>query len=79
MGIEIHFESENIQTLSKDGEQMLTVLSSFAEKESLSISENVKCRFHKKFEQGELLINTKCFLGYNKDEYGDLVINRKKL
>lgn len=78
LDIEIHFERENIQTLSKDGELMLTVLSSFAEEESRSASENVKWRFRKKFEQGELLINTKRFLGYDKDEYGDLVINRKE-
>lgn len=57
---------------------MLAVLSSFAEEESRSASENVKWRFRKKFEQGELLINTKRFLGYDKDEYGDLVINRKE-
>ncbi len=78
LGIEIYFERENIQTLSKDGELMLAVLSSFAEEESRSASENVKWRFRKKFEQGELLINTKRFLGYDKDEYGDLVINRKE-
>ena len=78
LDIEIHFERENIQTLSKDGELMLAVLSSFAEEESRSASENVKWRFRKKFEQGELLINTKRFLGYDKDEYGDLVINRKE-
>lgn len=78
LGIEIYFERENIRTLSKDGELMLTVLSSFAEEESRSVSENIKWRFRKKFEQGELLINTKRFLGYNKDEYGDLVINRKE-
>ncbi len=78
LGIEIHFERENIQTLSKDGELMLAVLSSFAEEESRSASENVKWRFRKKFEQGELLINTTRFLGYDKDEYGDLVINRKE-
>ncbi len=78
LGIEIYFERENIQTLSKDGELMLAVLSSFAEEESRSASENVKWRVRKKFEQGELLINTKRFLGYDKDEYGDLVINRRE-
>lgn len=78
LGIGIYFERENIQTLSKDGELMLTVLSSFAEEESRSASENIKWRFRKKFEQGELLINTKRFLGYDKDEYGDLVINKKE-
>jgi len=75
IGVEIKFEKENTCTLSGDGELMLAVLSSFAEEESRSVSENVKWRYKKKFERGELVINTNCFLGYDKDEYGDLTIN----
>jgi DNA invertase Pin-like site-specific DNA recombinase len=75
IGVEVRFEKENISTLSQDGELMLTVLSSFAEEESRSVSENVKWRYRKKFERGELVINTKRFLGYDMDEYGDLIIN----
>ena len=78
LGVEVHFEKENIKTLSKDGELMLTVLSSFAEEESRSVSENIKWRIKNKFEKGEMLINTNRFLGYDKDEYGGLVINRKE-
>ena len=78
LGVEVHFEKENIKTLSKDGELMLTVLSSFAEEESRSVSENLKWRVKKKFERGEMIINTTRFLGYDKDEYGDLVINKKE-
>lgn len=66
IGVEVRFEKENISTLSGDGELMLTVLSSFSEEESRSVSENVKWRYRKKFEKGELVINTKRFLGYDK-------------
>jgi len=76
--VEVRFEKENISTLSGDGELMLTVLSSFAEEESRSVSENVKWRYRKKFERGELVLNTKRFLGYDMDEYGDLVINAEE-
>jgi site-specific DNA recombinase len=75
IGVEVQFEQENVSTMSGDGELMLSVLSSFAEEESRSTSENMKWRIKKKFEKGELIINTKRFLGYDKDEYGDLVIN----
>lgn len=75
IGVEIRFEKENICTLSGDGELMLTVLSSFAQEESKNVSDNVKWRYRKKFEKGELIINTTRFLGYDKDEYGDLIIN----
>ena len=77
-GGEGRFEKENIKTLSGDGELMLTVLSSFAQEESKNVSDNLKWRVKKKFEQGELIINTTRFLGYDKDKYGDLVINREE-
>ncbi len=76
IGVEIRFERENINTLSGDGELMLTILSSIAEEESRSMSENLKWRVKKKFENGQLIINTKRFLGYDKDEYSNLIINQ---
>lgn len=78
IGVEVRFEKENINTLSGDGELMLTVLSSYAEEESRSISENIKWMYRKKFENGELVINTNRFLGYDKDDNGNLVINEEE-
>ena len=78
IGVEVHFEEEKIWTNTGDGELMLTVLSSFAQEESRSISENVKWTIRKKFEKGEVKVNTSRFLGYDKDEYGGLVINPKE-
>jgi DNA invertase Pin-like site-specific DNA recombinase len=75
LGVEVIFEKDNISTMNGDGELMLTVLSSFAQEESKSTSENQKWRYRRKFEKGELAINTTRFLGYDKDEDGDLVIN----
>ncbi len=53
LGIEVRFEKEGINSLSSDGEVMLTLLASFAEQESVSISENLKWAIQKKFEHGE--------------------------
>jgi len=75
LGIEIIFEKENISTMTGDGELLLTVLSAFAQEESKITSENLKWRYKRKFEKGELAINTTRFLGYDKDEYGGLIIN----
>jgi len=75
LGVEIFFEKENISSISGDGELMLTVLSSFAQEESKSASENLKWRYRRKFEQGELAINSTRFLGYDKNKHGELVIN----
>ena len=52
IGVEVRFEKEHINSFSEDGELMLTLLASFAQEESRSISENVKWSVKKRFEQG---------------------------
>lgn len=52
LGIAVIFEKENIDSLSSDGELMLTLLASFAQEESRSISENVKWGTRKRFAEG---------------------------
>ena len=52
LGISVRFEKENIDSLSEDGELMLTLLASFAQEESLSISENIKWATKKRFAKG---------------------------
>ena len=42
------------------------------------MSENNKWSIKKKFERGEVMINTTRFCGYDKNEYGDLVVNWKE-
>lgn len=64
LGIDIYFEKENIHSLSSDGELMLTLLASFAQEESRSLSENVKWAVRKKFEQGQLF-GGRDMLGYH--------------
>lgn len=51
--ISVRFERENIDSLSPDGELMLSILASYAQEESLSISENVKWGIRKRFAQGQ--------------------------
>lgn len=52
LGIEVIFEKENINSMGNDGELMLSILASFAQEESRSISENVKWGTRKRFEHG---------------------------
>lgn len=53
LGVEVRFEKENISSTSADGELMLTLLASFAQAESEQISQNVKWRIWKGFEEGK--------------------------
>lgn len=62
IGIDVYFEKENVHSMSGDGELMLTILSSFAQEESLSVSENCKWRIRDKFKQG--IPTNNAILGY---------------
>ena len=53
LGIDVFFERENIHSMSGDGELMLSILASFAQEESLSVSENCKWRIRKEFSEGK--------------------------
>jgi len=52
LGIEVRFEKERVNSLSGDGEVMLTLLASFAQEEVISLSNNVKWSTRKRMEQG---------------------------
>lgn len=54
LGIEVRFEKENINSLSGNGELMLSILASFAQEESRSISDNVKWGIRKRMQEGML-------------------------
>jgi site-specific DNA recombinase len=63
LNVDVFFEKENIHSISGDGELMLTILASFAQEESRSVSENCKWRIRKRFEDGEL-VNLRFMYGY---------------
>ena len=52
LGVDVCFEEQGIRTMSAAGELMLTILASFAQEESRSVSENMKWRISKNFEAG---------------------------
>ena len=66
-GIDVRFEKENISTLSESGEIMLSLLASFAQEESKSISENCKWGIRKKFADGSKAPSNKRVFGYYYD------------
>lgn len=63
LGVEVRFERENISTVEADGELLLTLLASFAEGESRSLSENIKWVVKKKYESGTP--HTRKMMGYS--------------
>ena len=58
----------------RKGEVMLTIMASFSQQESQSLSQNVKLGIQYRYQQGEVQVNHNRFLGYTKDENKRLVI-----
>jgi DNA invertase Pin-like site-specific DNA recombinase len=69
-GVEVYFEKENIYTLDSKGELLITIMSSLAQEESRSISENVTWGQRKRFSDGKVSMPYKHFLGFEKGENG---------
>ena len=69
-GVEVYFEKENIWTLDSKGELLITIMSSLAQEESRSISENVTWGQRKRFADGKVSIPYGHFLGYRKGANG---------
>ena len=64
--IAVFFEKENINTLDMNGELLLTIMSSLAQQEVESLSQNVKMGLQMKMKRGELIGFNGCF-GYDYD------------
>lgn len=73
-GVEVFFEKENIRTLDAKGELLITIMSSLAQEESRSISENTKWGKRKSFADGKASVAYSKFLGYD----ADFAINEKE-
>ena len=76
LGVGVFFEEQNIHTLKAEGELLLTLLASFAQEESLSVSENIKWRIRKGFENGEIFGLHRMF-GYTIFK-GEFTVNEKQ-
>ncbi len=79
LGVDVYFEKENIHTMRSEGELLITLISAVAQNESQAQSENVKWGIRRKYERGHVQ-SVPCgkFLGYDKDDDGNLVINETR-
>lgn len=77
-GVECYFEKENIWTFDGKGELLLTIMSSIAQEEARSISENCTWGQRRRFADGKVSVPFKSFLGYDRGEDGNLVVNEEQ-
>ena len=57
-GVPVFFEKENIDSMDPKGEFMLTLFCSFAQKESKSISDNIKWSIRNGYKHGKFTMHT---------------------
>ena len=69
-GVEVFFENQNIYTMDGKGELLITIMSSLAQEEARSISENVAWGKRKSAADGKICLPYKHFLGFEKGEDG---------
>ena len=78
LDVAVFFEKENINTLTMNGEMLLTILSSVAQQESESLSQNTKMGLKMKMQRGELVGYQGC-LGYDYDKTTkNIIINEEE-
>jgi DNA invertase Pin-like site-specific DNA recombinase len=75
--VAVRFEEEHIDTLTQDGELMLTILGSVAQQEVQNTSEHVKRGLKMKMVRGELIGFQGC-LGYDYDPVTKAIFVNKK-
>lgn len=73
--VECYFEKESIWTFDGKGELLLTIMSSLAQEEARSISENCIWGQRKRFADGKVTVPFKRFLGYDMGPDHNLVVN----
>ena len=77
-GVEVYFEKENIYTFDQKGELLITIMSSLAQEESRSISENTTWGQRKRMADGHGCVGFSHFLGYDRGPDGEFVINEEQ-
>ncbi len=72
--VSVYFDKERLDSLDEKAEVFLTMLASFAQEESRSISTNIKWATRSRMKAGTQKVSTTSLLGYDTDDDGEMVI-----
>lgn len=73
LDVGVFFELQNINTLSREGELMLTIIAAFVQAESESEGVGAKMVYRRKYEQGIPVQYLERSFGYAKDKNGNFL------
>lgn len=76
--VEVFFEKENLSSFDVKSDMVFAILASVAQEESRNISENCTWSIHKMMKDGRAIVNHKRFLGYDKNDDGELIVNEEQ-
>lgn len=74
----VYFQKENLDTMQKGVEFLLTIMTGIAQSESDSTGENITWTIRRKFAAGDPLVNPNRIYGYRKGEDGSWEIDPKQ-
>lgn len=77
-GVEVYFEKDGLWTFDPSAELTIAILSSIAQEESRNLSQNVTWGQRARFAHGKVSMPYKRFLGYERGEDGQPVINEEQ-
>ncbi|WP_240664932.1 recombinase family protein [Lactococcus lactis] len=78
IGVGVWFEKEGIDTLDAKGEFVITLMSSLAQEESRSISENCTWGIRKQFANGGARMPFSSVLGFKRGVHGEFLVDQEQ-
>ncbi len=77
-GVRVIFEQENLDTDNVDSDMMISIIESFAQAENETRSDNIRMGLSFRAAGGTSGLYKRRLYGYDKNEAGDLVINKEQ-
>jgi DNA invertase Pin-like site-specific DNA recombinase len=74
LGVDVYFEEQGIHSIQPEAEFYISIYGTIAQSESENISANVKWGKAQSAREGKVPFQCKYFLGYQKDEQGQILI-----
>lgn len=76
--VTVYFVQENLKSDEANSELLISVVSAIAEADNRSRSQNIMWGIHRQLESGKSSIYSRPCYGYDKNEHGELVIDREQ-
>jgi len=77
-GCEVYFQEEAMSSFDEKAVMIMQIFASIAQEQSRTTSANVTWGLRKRYEEGKVSLAYSSFLGYDKGEDGNMIINEEQ-